>query len=98
MNSDGDPSTRAHQFEKALLNRVGRQVRNLQVVFDGGGVVLRGQASTYYAKQVAQHVIGELTGLPILANDIEVVRGAGSGVRRQESARRSVPRLLPLDP
>jgi len=33
---------------------------------------LRGQVHTYYAKQLAQHAVMETTGLPILANEIEV--------------------------
>lgn len=37
-----------------------------------GGIVLRGQASTYYAKQLAQHAVMEATNLPIAANEIVV--------------------------
>jgi hypothetical protein len=33
---------------------------------------LQGRASTYHAKQLAQHATMELVQLPILANDIEV--------------------------
>jgi len=36
------------------------------------GLVLRGRAQTYYAKQLAQHAVVEAAGLPILANEIEV--------------------------
>jgi len=36
------------------------------------GLVLRGRSSTYYAKQMAQQVAMEMTGMPILANEIEV--------------------------
>jgi hypothetical protein len=33
---------------------------------------LQGLASTYYAKQLAQHAAMDLADLPILANEIEV--------------------------
>ncbi len=36
------------------------------------GLVLRGVVGTYYGKQMAQEVMMEVSGLSILANDIEV--------------------------
>ncbi len=36
------------------------------------GLLLRGHASTYHAKQLAQHAVMEATTLPIVANEIEV--------------------------
>jgi osmotically-inducible protein OsmY len=59
-------------LEAALHNRLGGRVSNLQVILHDSGVVLRGRASTYYAKQLAQHAAMELAGLHVLANDIEV--------------------------
>jgi hypothetical protein len=43
------------------------------VILHPAGVVLRGQSTTYYAKQIVQHAAMELTGLPVLANEIEVL-------------------------
>jgi osmotically-inducible protein OsmY len=65
---------RAHraQLESKLLNRLGRQIRDLRIHVRDTGVVLYGQATTYYAKQLAQHAAMEITGLPVLANEIEV--------------------------
>jgi hypothetical protein len=34
--------------------------------------VLRGVTRTYYAKQLAQHAVMQLTDLPIHANEIDV--------------------------
>jgi hypothetical protein len=56
-----------------VRSRVGGRVRNLHVVAAANGVVLRGRAATYYAKQLAQHAVMEATDLPIVANEIEVV-------------------------
>ncbi len=50
-------------------------VRDLRVVLVEQGVVLEGRATTYYAKQLAQHAAMVVSGLPVLANRIEV-RGA----------------------
>jgi osmotically-inducible protein OsmY len=55
-----------------LHNRLGRQVRHFQVLAEGDGLVLQGQASTYYAKQVAQEVTRQVSGMAVLANRIEV--------------------------
>jgi hypothetical protein len=47
-------------------------VRDLRLVVRDGGIVLEGRATCYYAKQLAQHVAMAVTGLPLLANRIEV--------------------------
>jgi hypothetical protein len=36
------------------------------------GLVLRGRAPTYYARQLAQNAVMTVTDLPILRNEIEV--------------------------
>jgi hypothetical protein len=66
--------TLAHQIQTALLSRVGRYVRDLEVFVADGGVILRGLAFTYYAKQLAQHEAVRITGLSVVANEIEVQR------------------------
>ena len=55
-----------------VQSRVGGRVRDLHVVAAANGVVLRGRAVTYYAKQLAQHAVMEATSLPIRANEIDV--------------------------
>jgi hypothetical protein len=47
-------------------------VRDLRVVVREQGLVLEGRAATFYAKQLAQHEAMLVTGLPLLANRIEV--------------------------
>ncbi len=52
---------------------VGRDhVYDFRLVVLDHGMVLEGRATCYYAKQLAQHVAMEVTGLPLLANRIEV--------------------------
>jgi hypothetical protein len=55
---------------QALL---GNQVHHFQLVAQGGGLILRGSAHTYYAKQLAQQIVTAETDLPILANEIVVL-------------------------
>jgi len=62
----------AEHLESLLQRRVGGRVRDLRVVLKHNGIILQGRATTYHAKQLAQHAAMELAALPILANDIEV--------------------------
>lgn len=59
-------------LEGQVQCRVCGQIRNLQLLIRENGLVLRGQARTYYAKQLAQHAAMSATELPILANEIQV--------------------------
>jgi hypothetical protein len=61
------------QLDAHLRQRLGGRVRNLRVLLTDNGLVLRGQATTYYAKQLAQHALMDASNLPIRANEIEVV-------------------------
>jgi hypothetical protein len=52
--------------------RTGRRVRNLCIELCPEGVVLRGHASTYHVKQLAQHGVRDLLPHVELRNAIEV--------------------------
>jgi hypothetical protein len=62
----------AEYLEIQVQRRLGSRVRDLRLIVRHDGVILTGRASTYHAKQLAQHAAMELAALPILANDIEV--------------------------
>jgi hypothetical protein len=64
---------RVTELETVVQSRLAGQVRHFHVVVQNQGLVLRGIARSYYAKQLAQHAIMAATDLPIVANDIEVV-------------------------
>jgi hypothetical protein len=74
MSRESATTTPADQLEariqRRLIGRVG--LRRLRVLVHEQGLVLQGCAPTYYAKQLAQHAAMEVSGLPILANEIEV--------------------------
>lgn len=59
-------------LEALMQRRLGGRVRDLRICVRGRGVILQGRAATYHAKQLAQHAAMELSGLPIIANDIQV--------------------------
>lgn len=62
----------AGEIERQIYAKTHGRVRSLKVDVGGPAVVLRGEASTYYAKQIAQHVVlGMLVGQPVV-NAIEV--------------------------
>jgi CheY-like chemotaxis protein len=52
---------------------IGHRVGDLHIEVRGGGLVLRGRASSYHAKQLAQHAALAVTDLPLIANEIEVI-------------------------
>lgn len=60
------------QVEAHLQAQLSGRVRNLNLLLQGDGLVLRGSAHTYYAKQLAQHAVMGEVNLPIVANEIEV--------------------------
>jgi hypothetical protein len=59
-------------LEAKLIRRLNGRVRDLRVIPQDGGVILKGRASTYYAKQLAQHALLEETKLPLVGNEIEI--------------------------
>jgi hypothetical protein len=60
------------ELENRLQARLSGRVRDLRILLQESGIVLRGFVHTYHAKQIAQHIIMGETTVPILANDIEV--------------------------
>jgi hypothetical protein len=62
----------ATEMEMHIWDQLGGQVREFRLVVVDEGLILRGRARTYYAKQLAQQAAIEATELPIVANDIEV--------------------------
>ena len=59
-------------LENRLQARLNGRVRGLRILIHSRGIVVRGFAHTYYAKQIAQHAIMAETSMPIVANEIEV--------------------------
>ena len=72
MPAHDQTSENETRLESLLQARLGSRVRQLRVVYRNDGVILQGSARTYYAKQLAQHLVMEITKLLILANEIEV--------------------------
>lgn len=70
-----------NELENHVALRTARRIRNLAIEVGPGRVVLRGQASSYYLKQLAQHGVRELLPQVRLENSItvEAPRG-GAGV------------------
>jgi hypothetical protein len=69
---DDNPSENEIWLQAQLQALLGSRVRHLRVLCRDDGVILRGVAYSFYAKQLAQHSVMEITKLPVLANEIEV--------------------------
>jgi len=67
-----DANGSLNQLENRLQVRLGARIRNFRLDVHDSGIVLRGNARTYHAKQLAQHAVMGETDFPILANEIEV--------------------------
>jgi hypothetical protein len=62
------------QLQLLIQTRLGKRVSDFQLILVDGGWVIRGRSQTYYAKQLAQEAVLEMTDLPIIANSIQVKR------------------------
>jgi hypothetical protein len=66
------PTERCEELERHILDRTGRRVHGLCVEVCDERVVLRGRASSFYVKQLAQHCVWDVLPQARLENDIEV--------------------------
>jgi hypothetical protein len=60
------------ELEHHIHSRLAGRVRAFQLDIRKEGLVLRGYAVTYYARQLAQHAVMKIIRVPIWANEIEV--------------------------
>jgi hypothetical protein len=69
-----DPSQLQVELERRIQVRTGRRVRSLAIEVSPARVTLKGQASTYYVKQLAQHGVRDVLPHTPLENFIAVER------------------------
>ena len=70
MNSLLSPGVLAEDVEKLELHlqtQLNGRVRDVRLQACDNGLIIRGWAMTYYAKQLAQHIVMETTSTPIVA-------------------------------
>src|SRR5438094_2682797 len=60
------------RLERHVRTRTGRRIRNLAIELDPNRVVLRGQASSFYVKQMAQQGMRDFLPDLLLENSIVV--------------------------
>jgi len=70
---DRELEKRLQHLETRLQIQLHGRVRDLNLHIGECGVVLRGFSRTYYAKQLAQHMLMQEGDIPISSNDIGVV-------------------------
>ena len=59
-------------IEKKIRRQLAGSVRNLHLILNDNGLVMRGCVRSYYSKQLAQHAVMKLTNVRIRANEIQV--------------------------
>jgi hypothetical protein len=64
------------QLVTSVEGQLAGRVYDLRLLLRDNGLVLQGHTHSYYAKQLAQQIVMKTTGLPLLANDIEVLPSA----------------------
>jgi hypothetical protein len=69
------------ELEARIQHRLAGRVRDFRLSLRDGCLVLSGAASSYYAKQVAQHAVMEVLSMPIGQNQIEVTKVAAMETR-----------------
>ena len=67
-----EPLNELEHLETRLQARLSGRVRDFQLRCEKSGLILRGVARTYHAKQLAQHAVMMETDVPIVANEIKV--------------------------
>jgi hypothetical protein len=60
------------QILEQVTSKARGRIFDFHVFLLDGGLVLTGWTKSYYVKQLAQHLVMEITDLPIFANDIRV--------------------------
>ena len=63
------------QLERHVRLRTGRRIRNLAIELDLERIILRGEASSYYVKQMAQQGVRDFLPHLLLENSIIVEKG-----------------------
>ncbi len=74
-SSDSQPAYRDGAMEELvsrLQQHLNSRFRGVRLRARNNGLILEGRVPTYYAKQVAQHLVMGLTEVPIAANEIVV--------------------------
>ena len=73
LSSDLSSQERLSELETHVQNRLNGRVAEFRLSMQLNGLVLKGHAHSYYAKQLAQQAIREAADLHIAANEIEVM-------------------------
>ena len=72
VSVDTTESAELDNLETSLQACLSGRICGLRILLRESGIVLRGLAHTYYAKQLVQHAIMARTTVPIVANEIKV--------------------------
>jgi len=72
QHSDCEPTDQLEQIRQLVENRTSGRIRGLCVSVEGPRLVISGQTSTYYSKQLATHAALDLALQLVIQNDVVV--------------------------
>lgn len=70
--TEPEPRDEYQRIATRVMEKLGGRLRGFGLDLVGGRLVLRGDASSYHVKQLAQHEVMSMTDRPILSNRIVV--------------------------
>lgn len=73
MTEQGRKAAEIGRLAAETAEKLRGWLSGLRLELHAGGVVMRGTARSFYAKQLAQHAVMTGTALPIVRNEIEVI-------------------------
>ncbi len=69
---DTFPQSLAEKIEQAVQVRTGGRIRGLQVRVSNSAIVISGQATSYYNKQLVTHAVMDACNDLLVTNEVEV--------------------------
>ena len=72
VTTNFEPKSHLEILTELIFRRLEGRVRNFSLELDPEGLTIGGLAQTQHARNLARHVVMEMSNLPIVANNIEV--------------------------
>jgi hypothetical protein len=69
---DEIPTDEPIRIARHVRRELGSRVRDFEIVVDADGLILRGRTTSYYAKQLVQHIVMRVARCRVAANEIDV--------------------------
>lgn len=72
VEEDSFDQSREVRIRQAIASRTSGRIRKLEIAVEGSKLVITGQSSTYYGKQLATHAALDVAETLVIQNDVVV--------------------------